>query len=391
MDAIEWDFRDPAAPLRDVTGGSLQLRGAGPRWTADPIVGGALRFDGERDFLVIDAAATGPLNVAEKGDRVSVIALVRRANLATGFIAGMWQEDDADPRRQYGLFVSLPTYGGAHQAIGHVSADGRPSESLPYSREYAASARMMVPGGWRVVGFTYDGAEITAYLDGIADPRPHFREIGPPMGQAREYAKNPYAYPLGLNRLNVSDFTIGAVLLSSGMGNHFAGDIARVRVVPAALDARQMLDIAAEWTPEGAPLIHVDLYRPRAGVRSVSGGADGEAWPLEALGFSSDGPVGEVRRSRLVVPAGGRPGRITLIRFPGFAAERIEAVEVEFESGIAALEIRSHHEWGSVGALSPGMQRLSLAGVGGSIHELALAVDPRDEPAVVRGLRVWAR
>ena len=226
MDVIDWDFRDSGAPLRDVTGHALELRASGARWVGDPEVGGALRFDGVDDFLVIGAADVGPLNAAARGDQVSVIALVRRTSLDTGFIAGMWQEDDTDPRRQYGLFVSLPTYGGAQQAVGHVSANGGPSPGLPYSRDYAASARMIAPDQWRVVGFSFDGAVITAYLDGIADPRPRFREVGPPVGEAREYRKNPYDFPLGLNRRRTSDFTVGAVLLSAGMGNHFAGDIA---------------------------------------------------------------------------------------------------------------------------------------------------------------------
>ncbi|WP_139344426.1 hypothetical protein [Rathayibacter sp. VKM Ac-2630] len=45
--------------------------------------------------------------MAASGDEVSVFALVRRRSEGTGFIAGMWQEDDGDPRRQYGLFIDL--------------------------------------------------------------------------------------------------------------------------------------------------------------------------------------------------------------------------------------------------------------------------------------------
>lgn len=392
MDAIEWDFRDPAEPLRDVTGHGLELRASGAHWVEDERVGGAMRFDGVDDFLVIDAADVGPLNLAARGDEVSVVALVRRTSLDTGFIAGMWQEDDADPRRQYGLFVSLPTYGGSQQAVGHVSADGRPSPSLPYSRDYAASARMIAPGEWRVVGFSYDGAAITAYLDGVADPRPRFREVGPPMGEAREYRKNPYDYPLGLNRRSISDFTVGAVLLSAGMGNHFAGDIARVRIVPEALDARQMLNLAAAWTPEGSPLLDVDLYRPARGVLAHQGGGEGDAWPLEALGFLRDGAQAVVEPGRLVVPAGGPAGQVGLVRLPGLDPQRIQAVEVDLERGNAALVVRSDVGWESSTTLRSGVQRVRIdTANAGDVHEIALVVDPAAEPVVLRRVRVWAR
>ncbi|MFK4836064.1 hypothetical protein ACI3KY_10070 [Microbacterium sp. ZW T2_14] len=392
MDVIEWDFRDPRAPLRDITGHRLELRASGAGWVSDPLVGGALHFDGADDFLVIDAADVGPLHAAVRGDQVSVIALVRRASLDTGFIAGMWQEDDADPRRQYGLFVSLPTYGGAQQAVGHVSADGGPSPGLPYSRDYAASARMIAPGQWRVVGFSYDGAAIAAYLDGVADPRPRFQEVGPPSGQAREYRKNPYDFPGGLNRRTISDFTVGAVLLRGGMGNHFAGDIARVRVVTEAVDARGMLDLAAEWTPAHSPLVRVDLFRPEGPVAAHEGGGDGEAWPAEALGLVDDGAGAVVTRGRLEVPASDLPHRITLVRLPGLAPDRIASIDVDHERGAASIVVRSDAGWESVTPLRPGAQRIRIPGTHtAEMHEIALAVGPTTHPVALRHLVIRAR
>ncbi|KAF2411798.1 hypothetical protein B1729_18385 [Microbacterium sp. B35-04] len=392
MNVMEWDFRDSGAPLRDVTGHRLELRASGARWVEDPQTGGALHFDGVDDFLVIDAADVGPLNAAARGDQVSVIALVRRASVDTGFIAGMWQEDDADPRRQYGLFVSLPTYGGAQQAVGHVSADGGPSPALPYSRDYAASARMIAPDQWRVVGFSYDGSVISAYLDGIADPRPRFREVGPPMGEAREYRKNPYDFPLGLNRRSISDFTVGAVQLSAGMGNHFGGDIARVRVVSEALDARGMLELAAEWTPEGSPLVRVDLFRPDGDIVAHEGGGDGEAWPVEVLGFVDDGSGAVVTRGRLEVPASRSPHRITLVRLPGLASDRIAFIEVDLERGDASIVVRSHGGWESATPLSPGVQRIRIPLKRTvDVHEIALAIDATRHAVALRHLTIWGR
>lgn len=247
-------FRD-GPQLSDLTGHGLVLEpfaGTAPQWRADPDTGGALHFDGTHDMLGIRAPRVGVLDVAARGDAVTVVALVRRSVPTIGFVAGMWQEDDADPRRQYGLFTSLPTYGGAEQVCGHVSADGRPNPGLPYSRDYAASERAVPLGSWAVVAFSYDGASITAYLDGVADPRPSYTEPGPPLGQGLTYAKNPYLYPYGLNRGAVSDFTIGDVRLTRGMGNHFAGDIARLAIWPEALGADAHAELAHRWLPRRA-------------------------------------------------------------------------------------------------------------------------------------------
>ena len=250
---VEWDFRAGFRAVDD-SGHGLRLRplsAVGPRWRVDSEVGGVMHFDGVTDALTIPAAETGALDVSRRGDQVTVVALVRRSSLATGFIAGMWQEDDSDPRRQYGLFVSLPTYGGAQQVCGHVSATGGANPGIPFSRDYAASERQVALGRWSVVAFSYDGAEIVAYLDGEADARPHYREPGPPLGAGLSYAKNPYRFPDGLNRRVTSDFTIGAVRLSAGMGNNFAGDLARVAVWATALDAAQHLALARAWHDRG--------------------------------------------------------------------------------------------------------------------------------------------
>ncbi|WP_159601015.1 LamG domain-containing protein, partial [Agromyces humi] len=268
---VEWDFRAGLGGLSDRTGHGLTLVGARPpRWAPDPVVGGAIAFDGAADHLRIPPQRVGPLDAARLGDEVSVFALVRRHTTSTGFVAGMWQEDDRDPRRQYGLFLSLPTYGGAQQVIGHVSHDGRPSPGLPYSRDYSASARMVAPGTWRVVGFTYDGCRAVSFLDGIADRRPTFTEAGPPLGGGRTYAKNPYRFGHELNRRAVAEFTVGAVRLTTGMGNHLAGAIARLAVWPRALPPAEVVALAAAWTPPGRPLVDLDLFRPTAGTPQSS-------------------------------------------------------------------------------------------------------------------------
>ena len=77
-------------------------------------------------------------------------------------IAGCWQEDDGDPRRQYALFTGLDLYGGKDRVCGHVSRTGGPTPGYPYSRDYAANARPIRNGAWQFAAFTYDGAEARA-------------------------------------------------------------------------------------------------------------------------------------------------------------------------------------------------------------------------------------
>ncbi|MBF4514097.1 hypothetical protein ITJ66_16550 [Plantibacter sp. VKM Ac-2885] len=283
----EWDFSREPDPLISLDGRSRLQDAPGSRVTrvTDEVVGRALSFDGAADHLIIPASDVGVLNVAAGGDQVSVFALIRRRRGGTGFIAGMWQEDDDDPRRQYGLFIDLPTYGGAEQVIGHVSGTGGPSAGLPYSRDYSATARMIGYDQWRVIGFTYDGAAIRSFLDGVTDARPSFTERGSPLGEGLTYAKNPFHYPAGLNRRSVSDFTVGAVRLTAGHGNFFGGEIARLAVWNTALSPAEAMSLAREWTPKEMPLARFDFFRPKAPVRSADGGWNDPAWPLEVVGW----------------------------------------------------------------------------------------------------------
>lgn len=283
----EWDFRRRSRPLVSLDG-RLTLRNAAGSHVAslsDGVVGRALSFDGRADHLVIPAADVGDLHVAASGDEVSVFALVRRRSEGTGFIAGMWQEDDGDPRRQYGLFIDLPTYGGAEQVIGHVSSTGGPSAGLPYSRDYSATARMIGYDEWRVIGFTYDGTEIRSFLDGVTDLRPTFTERQSPLGEGLTYAKNPFHYPDGLNRRSISDFTVGAVRLTGEPGNFFGGQLARLAVWRRALSPAEAMTLARSWTPALLPVARFDFVRPREIVGSADGGWDDPAWPLEVVGW----------------------------------------------------------------------------------------------------------
>lgn len=239
-----WDFAEPAGEPRKAIGrGDFPLseqNGTVARANEGPISGYSGVF-GEGSYLSLPNSETGALNIVSPG--VTVIAWVKREHQQIGFIAGMWNEYADGGKRQYGLFVSLPMYNGADQVCGHISRKGKPTPPFPYSIDYSASAQTVDLGKWCCVGFTYDGTYIKSYLDGLFVPREE--ELinytkgfeGYPDGLRQ--SKNPYYYPDGMGD-NGSDFTVGAVLLQSGMGNLFKGNIGGVAVFNRALTDDEM-------------------------------------------------------------------------------------------------------------------------------------------------------
>ena len=307
--------------------------GTAPSWHRDPVTGGSLHFLGDGGHLKIPAARAAALDFGAV-DAVTVLALVCRDGPGTGFIAGLWQEDDEDPRRQYGLFMDLPTYGGGDQVAAHVSATGGPSPELPYSRDYAASARMVRPGAWRVIGMSYDGVEATAFLDGIADPRSDFIEVGPPLGGGLRAAKNPYAFPGGLNRGTRSDFTVGAVQLSSGIGNALRGRIAQLAIWNRALAPEEITACSVDWTPAGQPLARFDWWRSDPAPGLLAGGADGSDWPIATAGLrvAEGDESGLAVRSGRLVRAQATERAILLADTPGLRMGMLGALGLEAAS-----------------------------------------------------------
>jgi hypothetical protein len=89
-------------------------------------------------------------------------------------------------------------------------------------------------GEWVCAAFTYDGQDVRSYLNGQFELRLKYQEPGPPLGDGRSYSKNPYLWPHGLGN-NGGDFTEGAVQLTSGMGNFFAGAIGGLAVFRSCL------------------------------------------------------------------------------------------------------------------------------------------------------------
>ena len=93
---------------------------------------------------------------------------------------------------------------------------------------------------WVVV---YDGTYIRSYLDGVFEKRePELIKNtagfeGYPDGLIQ--SKNPYYFPDGMGD-NGSDFTVGSVLLSVGMGNFFHGQIGGLAVFDRALTDKEI-------------------------------------------------------------------------------------------------------------------------------------------------------
>jgi len=240
-----WDFRENSGKTRKAFGkGKFPLaeqKGVIPRIKEGPLSGYSALFR-DSAFLVLPNSKTGKLNIYGKNQGITVMAWVKWEG-KTGFVGGMWNEYASGGKRQYGLFVSLPHYNGADQVCGHISYTGKPTPPFPYSIDYSASKQKIEKSQWQFLAFTYDGQYIRSYLNGKFEVREmelidHTKDFtGYPDGAT--HSKNPYYFPDGIGN-NGSDFTVGAVLLASGMGNYFRGQIGGLAVFDRALNAEEI-------------------------------------------------------------------------------------------------------------------------------------------------------
>lgn len=230
----EWRFDEAAPPFR-TTAGDLPLQQAGSlkaTSVATPF-GRGVNLPG-KSFLRLHRDAVGRLNVGAGSGTVTVAAWVLMTDDNAGFVAGMWSESSADPRRSYGLFYDLSTYGGDERTNFHVSRTGGPTPGQKFSIDYSASGQLFTRHVWQLHVGTYDGRSAVSYLDGVAVP------FGPMTDKfGNTYVKNPYPYPDGLNP-NPAEFTVGAVQMASTVGNYAEGTLARVRVWDQALTPEQV-------------------------------------------------------------------------------------------------------------------------------------------------------
>jgi hypothetical protein len=245
-----WDFKEPEGQPRIAYGkGEFPLKehnGAIPRLNEGPLSGFSAKLDGT-SYLSLPHSETGALNIFGKRQAITVVAWIKWTGEQTGFIGGMWNEYQDGGKRQYGLFVSLPHYNGKNQVCGHISQTGKPTPPFPYSIDYSASKQEVRRNEWTCVAFTYDGKYIRSYVDGRFEQRePELINNtkgfeGYPDGLIQQ--KNPYYFPYSMGN-NGSDFTVGAVLLKSGMGNYFKGQLGGLAVFDRALSEKELIRIA---------------------------------------------------------------------------------------------------------------------------------------------------
>ncbi len=241
-----WTFIEkPGRDRKSIVNDKFKLTEANgiiKRVNEGPFSGYSALFEGN-NFLSLSNEQTGRLNIYGKNRGVTVVAWIKWDGKQTGFIGGMWNEYQDGGKRQYGLFVSLPHYNGKDQVCGHISLTGKPTPPFPYSIDYSASNQTVNAGEWSCVAFTYDGEYIRSYLNGKFEAREPelIRNTkgfeGYPEGLMQ--SKNPYFFPDGMGN-NGSDFTVGAVLLKSGMGNFYKGLIGGLAVFDRALSDNEI-------------------------------------------------------------------------------------------------------------------------------------------------------
>lgn len=241
-----WTFKEPPGKPRKAIGkGKFPLKEANgeiERENEGPLSGYAIKLSGD-NFLTLDHSKIGQLNIHGNGKQVTVIAWVKWTGEGVNFVGGIWNEYQNGGRRQYGLFVNLPAYNGENQVCGHISKTGKPTPPFPYSIDYSASSEVVPVNEWSCIAMTYDGNYIKSYLNGIFTERaPELIKNtkgfeGYPEGLVQ--SKNPYYFPYGMGN-NGSDFTVGAVLIKSGMGNFFKGLIGGLAVFDRALNEQEI-------------------------------------------------------------------------------------------------------------------------------------------------------
>jgi hypothetical protein len=245
-----WEFNEKPGKVRKASGQGefslAEVNGEISRINEGPLSGYSILLDGTA-YLTLSHSRTGSLNIYGDKCEITLIAWIKWTGEQTGFVGGMWNEYQDGGKRQYGLFISLPHYNGRDQVCGHISKTGKPTPPFPYSIDYSASGQKVPINEWCSVAFTYDGKFIRSYLNGefaARDPELINNTTGfEGFPDGLFQTKNPYYFPDGIGN-NGSDFTVGAVLLRSGMGNFFKGQIGGLAVFDKVLSEGEIKSIA---------------------------------------------------------------------------------------------------------------------------------------------------
>lgn len=352
-----WDFSEPRAPFVSKAGrGRLALfngTGSKVRKGATSPTGNSVVFNGSSDYLIIQPSDIGALNIGSRGkSSVTVLALYKRAAVAaTHFIGGIWREDNNDPRRQYGLFESLPMYGGNRKVCMHISKTGGPSAGLPYSRDYSANGVSEIDFTWEWVAGTYDGAAIKSYLNGKFEPYTGYTEPGSPNGQGLTYDKNPYVFTEGLNSAP-AEFTVGACKLTSGYSNFAIGELALLAVFDTALTAQQIADVQnmlqASASGFKTPLFRLDTLDTDFGVsvlgsKAYSGAAATDQSASATGVFRKRAATPEPVNSFIYRPASTPAGIAAFVHeivAPGITTENLDKIKLELSNANTTDQVR---------------------------------------------------
>jgi len=200
----------------------------------DPALTGTAAFIKEGTYYYIPRADCPGLNIKGKNAQVTILAWVKRwqkSHVQCEAIAGMWNE--TEKKRQYCLFLNLRLFDSADQVCGHISGVGGPTPGQKWCIDASIGKTPVNYSEWTFVGFTYDGASISSYLNGSLDSREKH---------------NPYLYTEGIfdGGANGSDFTVGAVHRLEEMGNYFVGHIALLSVYDKALTEDEINHVMGE-------------------------------------------------------------------------------------------------------------------------------------------------
>ncbi|GAA4429650.1 hypothetical protein [Bremerella cremea] len=238
-----WTFGEEAGEARksiapEGTYPLQEVNGPIPRADEGPYSGHSLQLNGKQ-YLELDYAKTGKLNISGPKAHVSMFAVVRIIDLRQSrTIAGMWSEgkgrDDDSGTRQYAMLMNMPTYGGPNQLVPHISSEGgvtrrADGSAFPWCADYAATKQPVPEEEWCTLAFTYDGEYIKAYINGTFEERKldakkdrrddrYFTQEGP---EGKDRGMNPYYHGRGIFAYDPAkhsetkpdggaDFTVGA-------------------------------------------------------------------------------------------------------------------------------------------------------------------------------------
>lgn len=240
----EWLFGESAAPYYTTAGDLPLVDTVDPTTTAQIGTKGAVNLATNKS-LYIPAGDTGRLHIGGRGNSVTVACWVNASAVSSQFfVAGIWQEDGADPKRQYGVFGSLPGLSMPSRSCFHVSRLGGASPGWVYSYDASGNPTpLAIANVWQFYVGTYDGTYARSYMNGV------FTEDTSVFTPLATSQRNPYHYPDGLNTVGGA-FTVGAITgpnPATDSRSFLTGKLAHLRVWERALPPEQ---VAALWGSE---------------------------------------------------------------------------------------------------------------------------------------------